>query len=252
MYHTTGLSRDEIVDVCSMIHAATMGPGEKTWPPSLGLFKAVRITLTYLRRNHVQAELAEYYETSQPTISRAIAAITPLIKKVLTGFAPVAEDLDEKTQYLVDGTLLTCWSWRKHPELYSGKHKTTGLNVQVVADLATGELAWISDPVDGRHHDIYCLRESGVMDGHDPINWFGDKGYVGTGMVTPIKKPAHRELLEWEKNFNTQINQIRWKIEQVIAHIKTWRIFHTDYRRPLNTFAETISAVVGLHFWRLS
>jgi len=25
---------------------------------------------------------------------------------------------------------------------------------------------------------------------------------------------------------------------------------HTDYRRPIDTFATTISAVIGLHFWR--
>jgi hypothetical protein len=29
-----------------------------------------------------------------------------------------------------------------------------------------------------------------------------------------------------------------------------WTIMHTDYRRPLGTFATTISAVVGLHFYR--
>jgi hypothetical protein len=27
---------------------------------------------------------------------------------------------------------------------------------------------------------------------------------------------------------------------------------HTDYRRPLDTFETTISAVVGLHFYRLA
>jgi hypothetical protein len=27
---------------------------------------------------------------------------------------------------------------------------------------------------------------------------------------------------------------------------------HTDYRRPIKTFATTISAVVGLHFYRMS
>jgi hypothetical protein len=27
---------------------------------------------------------------------------------------------------------------------------------------------------------------------------------------------------------------------------------HTDYRRPLGTFTETISAVVGLHFYQLA
>jgi hypothetical protein len=28
-------------------------------------------------------------------------------------------------------------------------------------------------------------------------------------------------------------------IEQVIANFKTWRIMHTDYRRPIDTFDTT-------------
>jgi hypothetical protein len=71
-------------------------------------------------------------------------------------------------------------------------------------------------------------------------------------MITPIKKPAGRKLLEWEKEFNTQVNKIRYMIEQVIANFKAWRIMHTDYRRPLDTFEITISAVVGLHFYRIA
>jgi hypothetical protein len=39
---------------------------------------------------------------------------------------------------------------------------------------------------------------------------------------------------------------------QVIAHFKTWRIMHTDYRRLIETLPETISAVIGLHFYRLA
>ena len=38
-------------------------------------------------------------------------------------------------------------------------------------------------------------------------------------------------------------------LRYVIANFKTWRIMHTDYRRPLATFPETISAVVALHFY---
>ena len=64
-------------------------------------------------------------------------------------------------------------------------------------------------------------------------------------MLTPIKKPIHRDLLDWEKKFNTQINKVRYVIEQTIANFKTWRILHTDYRRPFETFAETISAVIA-------
>ena len=95
----------------------------------------------------------------------------------------------------------------------------------------------------------HCLGESGVLLSFDPRNWLGDKGYVGNNMITPFKKPQGGELLEWQKEFNKQVNKIRYVIEQVIANFKTWRIMHTDYRRPLETFPETISAVVALHFY---
>jgi DDE superfamily endonuclease len=71
-------------------------------------------------------------------------------------------------------------------------------------------------------------------------------------VITPFRKPAHRDLLDWEKQFNTQINKIRYVIERTIANFKTWRITHTDYRRPLKTFAETISTVIALHFFRIN
>src|ERR1022692_1400746 len=77
MYHTTGFSRERIVDLCAMIHSETMGE-RRAWPPILGLFNSVVVALTYMRRNRVQAELAATYEVSQPTISRAITAITPV------------------------------------------------------------------------------------------------------------------------------------------------------------------------------
>jgi hypothetical protein len=226
MYHTTGLSRERIVDLCAMIHSETTDE-MRTWPPILGLFKSVAVTLTYMRRNRVQTELAECYEVSQSTISRAITRMTPLVEAVLRKYVPTAEELDDQTQYVVDGTLLPCWSWATHPELYSGKHKATGMNVQVACTL-NGKLAWISDPVAGSRHDTYCLGESGVLLTLDPGSWIGDKGYVGNSMITPIKKPAHRELLDWEKEFNKQINKIRYVIEQVIANFKTWRIMHTE------------------------
>jgi hypothetical protein len=248
MYHTTGLSRDKIEDLCSIIAASGMKAGNAGWPPILGLFRSVVVTLTYLRRNRAQAEIAEAHDVSQSTISRAITALTPVLSCVLTDFATVAEDLDPREHYIVDGTLLPCWSWSGHRELYSGKHRTTGMNVQVVCDVY-GRLVWISDPVDGCRHDSAALKLSGVLDTLDPGNWMGDKGYIGADMITPIRKPPYRDLLDWEKEFNTAVNRIRYMIEREIANFKTWRILHIDYRRPLATFKETISAVVNLHFF---
>ena len=96
------------------------------------------------------------------------------------------------------------------------------------------------------------LALSGVIETLDPANWVGDKGYIGNSMITPIRKPAHRELLDWEKEFNTAVNRIRYVVERTIANFKTWRILHTDYRRPLATFTATISTVIALHFYKIS
>ena len=38
--------------------------------------------------------------------------------------------------------------------------------------------------------------------------------------VTPFRKPAGGELLDWQEEFNTEVNKIRWMIEQVISHFK--------------------------------
>jgi DDE superfamily endonuclease len=152
--------------------------------------------------------------------------LTSLVERALHRYVPTADELDDRKQYLVDGTLLPCWSWADHPELYSSKHNATGLNVQVLGTL-DGELVWISDPIDGSRHDMHCLRESGALTFDAAHNWTGGKGYVGGGMLTPINI-----------------------IEQIIANFKTWRIMRTDYRRPPATFTTTIAAVVALHFYR--
>src|SRR5690242_18361827 len=114
MYYTTGFSRCEIEDLCALVAEvqSSAPPADRAgWPPILGLGNSVVIALTYLRRNRVQWELAETYGVSQSTVSRAITAVTPLLARALARFVPVAEELVPGRQYLVDGTLLPCWSW---------------------------------------------------------------------------------------------------------------------------------------------
>jgi hypothetical protein len=64
MYHTTGFSKDEIVDLCALIYADEENCDIDPWTPSLGLYKSVVIALTYMRRSRVEQELAETYRTS--------------------------------------------------------------------------------------------------------------------------------------------------------------------------------------------
>lgn len=41
-----------------------------------------------------------------------------------------------------------------------------------------------------------------------PRNWLGDKGYIGSNMLTSFRKPEGGELLYWQKEFNEQIYKI--------------------------------------------
>ena len=69
-------------------------------------------------------------------------------------------------------------------------------------------------------------------------------------MITPHKKPPNGELSEAAQEANKSVNQIRQVVEQTIAHIKAWRILHTDYRRPLHTFEQTITAALSLYVFK--
>ena len=105
------------------------------------------------------------------------------------------------------------------------------MNVQILV-LPDGRLVRASDPYPGSMHDTAALDASGLLDGIDPSGWIADKGYIGKGMITPYKKPPNGELSEAAEEANKSINRIRQVVERTIAHIKSWRILHTDYRRP--------------------
>ena len=247
MNTTTSLDRDQILNLCELIHTSRSGNLPSAGSRVLGLFRCIQVTVLTLRHNLTQELLADIHTVSQATISRVVAVYTPLIAEALQNWVPSVGDLDPDRQYIIDGTLVSCWSWHDRPELYSGKHHTTGVNLQVACTLA-GQLAWISPPLPGSVHDAKAIKESGFLAALDSQSHIGDKGYIGLGMITPAKKPAHGELTDSDKRNNTTINRVRYLIERVIANVKTWRVLHTDYRRPYNTFETTIQAVTGLIF----
>ena len=97
-------------------------------------------------------------------------------------------------------------------------------------------------------HDAKATKKSGFLTTLDAVTHIGNKGYIGLGMITLVKKPAHGELTNTDKRNNTTINRVRNLIERVITNLKTWRALHADYRHPYNTFETTIQAVTGLIF----
>ena len=106
---------------------------------------------------------------------------------------------------------------------------------------------WAPGPLSGVHaRRGRPGRLPGCWRGMDPSGWIGDKGYVGRGMITP----PNGELDEKAKEENKSVNRIRQVVERTIAHIKSWRILHTPYRRPLETFEQTITAALALYSFK--
>lgn len=185
MNNCTRIPRGEVRDLFETIHVEN--PDLPTFGARvLGLYLCVCLTLTCLRHILPQKLLVELYGVSRAAPFRVIAAYTPLIATTLNDQVLIVQDLDPTTQLIVDGTFLRRWSWADHSELYSGKHKTAGLNVQV-ACIINGTLAWVFKPQDGCVHDTETLRRSGLLDvptadlpdGMLPLRHAGDKGYIG-------------------------------------------------------------------------
>ena len=184
MKYTTGLPVGKFADLLARLREE----GVEGYPPSLGLRGSLKAALIYMRHNIPQTVIGEQLDVSQPTVSRAIKVMTGAIILALRDMLLTAEEVPEGCDYVLDGTLFPCWSWRAHRELWSGKHKTTGMNVQILV-LPNGRLVWASDPYPGSMHDVAALDASGLLDGLDPSGWIADKGYIGKGMITPHKKP---------------------------------------------------------------
>ena len=134
--------------------------------------------------------------------------------------------------------------------MWAGKYKTTGHGSLIIGD-EFGNIIFVSDPAPGCDHDMK-KREGEVKEILDLAgSVIADKGFQGSGYVTPAKKPQHRELYTREHEYNNQVSSIRAPIERAVAHLKAWKVLFTDYRRPLDTFLDSFRAAIGLYFFEL-
>ena len=164
-YRPTGLILTQMQELVRRVKEALHEPWNKPTgkPKSLGLYQAVEAACMYLRQNVTHEFIGDMRDTSQPTISRYVAKLVPIVKAVLEEFVPSAEEAIEIVKgrvVLVDGTLAPCWSYEEHQELWNKKHKTTGFNAQLIS-LLDGTAAWISAALPGKTHDARHSRRPG-------------------------------------------------------------------------------------------
>lgn len=149
---------------------------------------------------------------------------------------------------LVDGTLLPCWSWKNHRQLWTRKQGVTANAIQVVSDLK-GRILFVSGPVPGSMHVAAAVHATGTAQvlAHSG-GVIADLGYLGCGFATSVRSTPHSSLSRAQLRANTALARLRAPIERAIADLKTWRVLSTDYRRPLASLPATLTAVLGLYF----
>jgi hypothetical protein len=225
-------------------------------PRALSLYAALVAVLFSLRQNLADDVVGELFGCSGDTISRCQDRLEPLIDSLLT---PLSEEVKMRARrgpVLVDGFIARVGEREGVDGLFSGKKGISGMNVQVVGTLC-GRLADVGDPCPGSTHDARAFGESGVADRwrahyeNNKLDMIGDKGYQGTGIVGPTKKPPNGELRVAHKVCNTAINRIRAAVERVIAHLKCWKVLKTGFRRSLHEFPATLRLVTKLEIFRV-
>jgi hypothetical protein len=260
-YDRTGLAEGQLRTLTTLVLkeiGSLLKPGA-TKPPAAGLFNSVVMVVTLMRRNNRQAELAEYFGCSQATVSRRWDFLRPVIGKVLAVYIPRPGQVTGWFgTALADGTICPVWDWHAFPDLYSGKAKFTGINVQISCNL-NGDVAAIGPvPVHGSRHDAYAFAASGLKDMLEDPEFKGnsgaDLGYVGVDgiNIVPFKRLSGQELLDWQKEFNTEFSKARAAVEHAVAKVKTWRMLSEEggrYRCPIGKYASMLAAVTGLYFF---
>lgn len=253
---TLGLDAEQLEELHTRVEEILPEPWDKRIgrPRKLTLQEAVEVTLMYERQNIPEEVIGDIFGVSQSVVSNVITKLTPLIADATEEFRPDIEEAVQVTKgrlALVDGTLWPCWSWEPARELWAGKYSTTGHGGIVISD-EYGNIIFVTEPAPGCDHDMAKLEGAAkeILDVAGAV--VADKGFQGSGYVTPAKKPAGRELYVREHEYNAQVSSIRAPIERAVAHLKTWKILFTDYRRPLRTFSDSFRAVIGLYFFELS
>lgn len=253
MKYTTGLSFGQFAVLVEelLVHFPSWDRGLGR-PRSLPFARVVKMCVMYYRLNLSQLVLAELFGVSQSFVSKHLSLLESPMSEVLGRFVPdEGELLRCDSSLIVDGTLIPCPVRDRGLKMFSGKHRKTGFNHQIVTGL-NGQVLWISDGVKGCMHDAKAFRELGLDSIINPGFMIGDRGYQGLGIITPHKRPVGGELCAWQIEFNRVLNGLRCAVERAIAGLKQWKILATRYRRPLRTYPQAFKTVRALYFYEKS
>ena len=251
----TGLSAEQFAWLAAEVAVLVDWDAPTGRPRSLPLRTALVVVLFLLRHNLPEDAAGELFGCSTATIWRYQEELEPVIDVVLSVLAAQITAQAHRDGALVDGLVAPVGERDGVEHLYSGKKRYCGQNVQVVANL-DGRVVDVGEPYPGSMYDSRAFEASGIAERwkahYQPggLGLTGDKGYQGTGIITPDKKQPGLPRCDAAKEYNRSVSRIRAAVERAIAHLKNWKILKTGYRRALSDFPRVLRTVTKLEIYR--
>jgi hypothetical protein len=241
-------------------------PGRRRKPGAgrkhvLSLADRLLMLLIYYRTYVSHAFLAFLFGVDDSSVCRNINPLQPL----LAGIFRIPErkvelQPDEIRELFFDATERpTRRPRRKQRRCYSGKKKRHTLKNQVVAarrrkragrrkqkEKRRVRIAAVSPTAPGKVHDKKVYDRTRVIVPRG-VQGYGDTGYQGAGLRTPVKKKPKQELSRRQRRGNRRLSRKRIAVEHAIGKMKIWRIAAERYRNPVRRHTLILKNVAGLH-----
>ena len=161
----TGLSWGQLTRLSILVYAEirSLTRENAKKPPAVGLLDSVAMVVMLMRRNVTQAFAAADFRVQPADRQPAMGPAAPGNRQGARPYVPdPVQMVGRRGTALVDGTVCPVWDWDAIPDLYSGKARYTGMNVQIACNLK-GDVAAIGPvPLHGARHDAYAFEASGL------------------------------------------------------------------------------------------
>lgn len=233
----TGLTGHQLSSVLTQItHQRPLTRGR---PWSLPLPIRMLLVLIHLRTNLTTRSLAALFDTSQSTVDRVIAHLTPVLANALQPTDPGTET----GPLIIDGTLIPV-----HDQAITAisKNYRRSINTQIIISARSRHVVAVGQSWPGNRNDVVVARHTvaPLLTGDRVV--LGDGGYRGISTITGPRRGAAGRIIH-DDHYRTH-RRIRARVEHVIARLKDWQILRQCRRRG-NAINHSLQIVTGL--WNL-
>jgi hypothetical protein len=228
------------------------------------------LTVVWLRQYPTHVVLGFLFGVSEPTVSRAIQRVLPLLaasgrdtmqmpdpgKKRRRTLDQLLEDTPELTVVIdtFEQRVQRPAECSAADTFYSGKKKQHTLKSQVAVDEETGHIVDIADSVEGPTADIKLLEKSALLERlPEGVGAIGDLAYVGidklhpTGLAAaPRRKPRGQPRPSEDSVYNRAFARRRIVVEHSIGRLRRYQSLSQTDRNHRQDHAARVRAVAGL------